>query len=304
MSFLLYDNSQQIFAGTINLQGIDSTGAAAAPIVTSSTVLCQNVYVHRAEICDNCGNISTNLTVAGNAEIDGWLDVDGNVSTGDLNVVGNVNVSGWIDVIGNIDTADSINAANANINGDALINGNLTVGGWISATGNIDTADCINAACANISQNVIIGGDLTVTGSFSGGGSSITGSLALSSADILSIGSLGGGTQFPIIAAPGAGKYIVMEHLSIVFTYNSIAYINGGTISQVYNNAGAGVSGPDLCTAATINGTASVIAYTLPGGGDIFPILNKGIALSQPGGYFTTGNSTAVLHFKYYIVTV
>jgi len=298
MSFLLYENNHPVYAGTINLSALDSTGVLTAPIVTESDILCENVYVARAVICDNCGDIEGDLTVTGNAEIDGWLDVDGNVSTGDLNVIGNINVSGWIDVIGNIDTADSINAANANINGDALINGNLTVGGWISATGNIDTTDCINAACANISQNVIIEGDLTVNGTFSGAGSNLRSTtLTLSAAQIIALN----GTPVQIVAAPGAGKYLIFDSVVAVFDYVAPPFLLGSQIQLRY--VGAGSATAVVIDDASVRGVVDYASLTDASSSvAINGYSNTAWQITTNGTAFTTGAGNIVITLFYKIV--
>lgn len=61
MSFWQYPNDYSLYAGTVNLSALDSTGNVTAPIVTSSNVLCQNVYVQRAVTSDNFINSVTDF---------------------------------------------------------------------------------------------------------------------------------------------------------------------------------------------------------------------------------------------------
>lgn len=76
MSMWLYENKFPLQGGTLTLSGLNSSGSATAPIVTPSTVLCDNLYVARSVIADG---ISGNLTAV-NLNLTGWLNVDGNVS--------------------------------------------------------------------------------------------------------------------------------------------------------------------------------------------------------------------------------
>ena len=56
MSQWFYENDFSLYAGTINLRGLDSAGNFTAPIITSSNILCSNLH---AEFADNItGNIS------------------------------------------------------------------------------------------------------------------------------------------------------------------------------------------------------------------------------------------------------
>ena len=73
---LRFPNDLDIYAGQITLSAVDINNNPIAPIVTTSGVKCENVYVHRAEIADSC---SANLTLT-NLNLTGWLNVDGNVS--------------------------------------------------------------------------------------------------------------------------------------------------------------------------------------------------------------------------------
>lgn len=92
VSFLTSENPYTWYGASLNLSGVDQSGNLTSPIVTSSNVLCANLYVARAQTADNfSGNISANAT------IEGWLDTTGNVTVGsDLVIGGNLTVGGVI----------------------------------------------------------------------------------------------------------------------------------------------------------------------------------------------------------------
>jgi len=92
VSFLTSENPYTWHGASINLSGVDQSGNLTAPIVTSSNVLCANLYAARALTADNfSGNISANAT------IEGYLDTTANVTVGtDLVVEGDLTVNGTI----------------------------------------------------------------------------------------------------------------------------------------------------------------------------------------------------------------
>lgn len=92
VSFVTNPNPYVLHGASMNVSGIDQAGNLTAPIVTSSNVLCANLYVARAQTADNfSGNVSANAT------IDGWLDTTANVTVGsDLVIGGNLTVGGVI----------------------------------------------------------------------------------------------------------------------------------------------------------------------------------------------------------------
>ena len=55
---LLFKNSLDLNAKSINLSGIASGLIKVAPIITTSNILCDNLYVERSKFCDQAGNIA------------------------------------------------------------------------------------------------------------------------------------------------------------------------------------------------------------------------------------------------------
>jgi len=71
-------NLLDVHVGQLYVEGMDLNGNLIAPIVTTSNVLCENVYVQRAVECDNCGNIQGDLIVNGNITSTGIISSSGN----------------------------------------------------------------------------------------------------------------------------------------------------------------------------------------------------------------------------------
>jgi hypothetical protein len=113
-------------------------------------------------------------------------------------------------------------------------------------------------------------------------------------------------TPVAILAAPGAGKAIVVDTILFEMTTTATAYASGGAVSFVYHGgsvashsgtipasvvtAGAGTSNTQLGSPTAANGT------TVPA--------NTGIDITNATGAFTTGTGTAKVQIWYSVVTL
>lgn len=102
MTTFLSTNNNALFAGTINISGLNAAGVDIPPINTKSKALCENLYCARAITCDY---ISSN--VHGNSDLHGYLNVQANVNVGtDFIVKGNAYINGKVNVNNNIKCND------------------------------------------------------------------------------------------------------------------------------------------------------------------------------------------------------
>jgi len=112
-----------------------------------------------------------------------------------------------------------------------------------------------------------------------------------------------------LIAAPGAGKMILIlsSYLELVFV--STQYANGGAIQLQYGNTNhaGGQNAAGNIAAATINGLVATSILGMPSG--IFlnavptaPALNQGIFISNDTAAFDTGDSTFIINVLYTII--
>lgn len=109
-----------------------------------------------------------------------------------------------------------------------------------------------------------------------------------------------------LVAAPGANKLIVLDHVDLLMTYVAANYAAGGTAAVQYDSTanGAGVIASTTLANTTFQAAAStgfmfntgVVAQTFS------TCVNKGLYLSNISGAFTTGDSTFVAHVWYKVV--
>lgn len=128
--------------------------------------------------------------------------------------------------------------------------------------------------------------------------------ITLSSADILALFV----TPKELIAAPGAGKVVVIDNVLLSFTYGGVAYTGGGDMRIVYRG-----NTTNLTATAFQNSTFNQannnleyavalrnVSYTGPGG----IAANTAIDLYNISAAFTAGNGTAKISINYRIVTL
>lgn len=126
--------------------------------------------------------------------------------------------------------------------------------------------------------------------------------VSLTAANLLAMN----GTPVSILAAPGAGKALVVDNILFEMTTTSTAFANGGTVNFPYHGgstnchsgtipaavvtAGAGTSNTQLGPATGANGT------TIPA--------NTGIDITNGTAPFITGTGTAKVQIWYHTVTL
>ena len=116
------------------------------------------------------------------------------------------------------------------------------------------------------------------------------------------------GTPIEIVAAPGALKAIIVDHVEVFLDYNSTGYTTdaGEDLSFRYTNN----SGIEVC--APIDGddfmdnTADIFAYSqgviTDAAFGFVPVANAAIVAAMNTGEVTVGNSPVFVHLYYRIV--
>jgi len=116
-------------------------------------------------------------------------------------------------------------------------------------------------------------------------------------------------TPVQLIAAPGAGKLILIDSILWDIAFGTLQYTAGGAIQAQYGNTvhGAGSPASASIAAATLNGVAAS-GYLSNGSGAATlnapaTVRNTAVFLSNATADFATGDSTATLYVRYRVVT-
>ncbi len=116
-------------------------------------------------------------------------------------------------------------------------------------------------------------------------------------------------TPVQLIAAPGAGKLILIDSILWDIAFGTLQYTAGGAIQAQYGNTvhGAGSPASASIVAATLNGVAAS-GYLANGSGAATlnapaTVRNTAVFLSNATADFATGDSTATLYVRYRVVT-
>lgn len=176
----------------------------------------------------------------------------------------------------------------------------LNVGTPVAA----DTTDGSLTAAGNIKAegNLTYGGALagptdTATGGNPSPGSSLLlyKAIPLTAAQIIAMFT----TPVPLIAAPGAGKAIVVHGAMLRMTRTSTAFTGGGVAVVQYHTGTVAATG--TIAASVITGSAGVADFR-PVAVAAATVENDVIELTNATAVFAAGTGTGVLHIWYSIV--
>ena len=117
-------------------------------------------------------------------------------------------------------------------------------------------------------------------------------------------------TPVQLIAAPGAGKLILIDSILWDIAFVSAQYAAGGAIAAQYGATihGAGPAASGTLAAASLNGVAASGFLSNAGSAGLLNVAasdseNTAVFLSNATAAFTTGDSTVNLYIKYRVVT-
>lgn len=274
--------------GTITLVAWANPGNVLLPVVANHIAAFNGttgqIYSDPATAI-NGGNIQAGLSgTAGKL-----TSFPSTATTGSLSLLAVANSGNFANAISNASTAQATTwsladpgAATANIleAAAALVSGNL-----VQASGTAGLVVDSGLVAANVQQ---------LTQSFTMNQAAILGAFA---------------TPVALLAAPGAGKTIVVNEAMIYTNFQTAAFTGGGVAIVQYGNTvhGAGTNAlAATIPAAEVTAAASQV-YTLNGntGNALTAITNTGLFFSNQTGAFTGGNaaSTIVITINYTIIT-
>lgn len=127
-----------------------------------------------------------------------------------------------------------------------------------------------------------------------------TAQVSIASADILALNT----TPKQLIAAPGAGKIIIVESILLKMVRTATAYANGGALEFRYTDGSGAKVSADIAASVVTTGGAGT-EYNHVGGviATLTPVANAAVVLRCATADFITGTGTAVVSIKYRIVT-
>lgn len=126
--------------------------------------------------------------------------------------------------------------------------------------------------------------------------------VSLTSANILAMFT----TPVSILAAPGAGKALIVDAILFEMTTTSTQYTSGGVVSIVYHGGSVAThSGtiPATVVTTTAGTTNTMLGSPTAANGTTVPA-NTGIDITNATGVFATGTGTAKVQIWYSVVTL
>lgn len=122
--------------------------------------------------------------------------------------------------------------------------------------------------------------------------------VTLSSANILAMN----GTPVSLIPAPGAGKVIVVDHISLKMVTTTTQYANGGAVELRYTDGSGAKVSADIAAAVITAGAAT--SYTSVRGvtTSLTNVANSGIFITNATAAFITGTGSGVLTIQYRVL--
>lgn len=221
-----------------------------------------------------------------------------------------------------VDVAMSSDATIANTGAVTIANSAIT-NAKVSASAAIDfsklatltSTNILVGSAGNVATSVAMSGDITIgnTGVTAIGASKVLSSmvspLLMRYATVaITAAEFNGAYATPhlLLAAGGANTLIVVHKVTLLMTYGSVAFADGGVAAVQYDSTanGAGIIASSTLSAATFFATAST-GFVFNGGvvpATFTTCVNKGLYLSNVTGAFTGGTGSAfVAHIQYSI---
>lgn len=135
-------------------------------------------------------------------------------------------------------------------------------------------------------------------------------SVTLSQANILAMN----GAAVTLLAAPGAGKVIIVDTIEFFHDYATTAYADGGDVTIEYETSGVDINVFDVALVTATADDNWLIRGTIPyvsaaGTASHFSLTssaNKAVKITNATGAFTGGNAANIikLRIRYHVITL
>ena len=127
--------------------------------------------------------------------------------------------------------------------------------------------------------------------------------VALTAAQIIAMGTV----PVAILAAPGAGKALIVENILFEITRTATAFTGGGTVNLQYHTTTSSIPHAGTIPAAIVTGGAGTVQSLLgpySSANALVVPANEGIDITNATAAFATGTGTAKVFVKYRTVTL
>lgn len=121
----------------------------------------------------------------------------------------------------------------------------------------------------------------------------------LTSANILAMN----GAPVTLIAAPGAGKVIIVESILLKMVTTATQYANGGAVEFRYTNGSGAKVSADIAAAVITAGAGTSYTHVAGVTTSLTAIANAALIVTNATAAFITGTGAGVLTIKYRVVT-
>ncbi len=126
-----------------------------------------------------------------------------------------------------------------------------------------------------------------------------TASVTVTTASVLTLN----GTPVALVAAPGAGKVILVDEITCKLVFNSVAYTGSNALELRYSNGSGAKVTADLSSAFLNSASGTNYATVKSVVTQLTPVANAAVVVFVPSANPGAGNSDLVFQIKYRIVT-
>lgn len=122
--------------------------------------------------------------------------------------------------------------------------------------------------------------------------------VALTAAQIIAMGT----TPVSLIAAPGAGKAIIVDDITFKMVTTATAFTGGGAVEFRYTDASGAKVSADVAAAVVTAGAGTSFTNVRGIEASLTAVANAAIVVRNPTAAFAAGTGTAVVSIDYHIV--
>lgn len=126
-----------------------------------------------------------------------------------------------------------------------------------------------------------------------------TASVTVATASVLTLN----GTPVTLVAAPGAGKIVLIEEITAKLVFNSVAYTGSNALEFRYTNGSGAKVTADLAAAFINSASGTNYATVKSVVTALTPVANAAVVVFVPTANPAAGNSDIIFTLKYRIVT-